>query len=302
MIWLIELNYNIMDLLQETKNMCLKYDIKPLRSRGQNFLIKEIVHERIVKFAELESHDYVLEVGPGLGFLTEMLAKNCKKVIAVEIDDKLSKILADRLDKQGISNVDIVNEDILKPIADEEVPIIKKFNQDSYKVVANLPYNITSIFFRRILQARYKPESMVIMVQKEVAERIIADPPKMSLLAVSVQFYANPKIVAQVDKESFWPKPRVDSAVLKLEIKNKFDPERLNKHETGQINEGKFFEMVKIGFSAKRKMLKNNLAKGLKLSTKETEEKLIKAGFNKKIRAQELSIDDWVRLFTIINK
>lgn len=270
-----------MDLYQKTKQFCSQYNIKPVRSKGQNFLINENIYDEIIKIADLKKDDVVLEVGPGLGFLTEKLARNVKKVIAVELDCKLAKILNIRMVENEIRNVKIINEDILE-IQNSNFQIKNKF-----KIVANLPYNITSIFLRKFLSAEIKPNLMILMLQKEVAERICAKVGKMSLLAVSVQFYAEPKIIQIVPSNCFYPEPAINSAIIKITGILRYNIK----------NEKKFFRLVKIGFSAKRKMLKNNLASGYIISQKEAEYKLVKAGFDRKIRAQELSVDDWVKLF-----
>ena len=272
-------NYQASNLLVETKELCQKYGIKPVRSRGQNFLINEDIYNEIVEIADLNKDDIVLEVGPGMGFLTERIARKVKKVIAVELDDKLAQVLDVRLKEQNIKNVEIINENILQVQSSK-----LKVQNLKFKVVANLPYNITSIFLRKFLSAAIKPSMFVLMLQKEVAERIAAAPPKMSLLAVSVQFYSQPKIIRSVASGDFWPAPEIESAVIQLSIIN----------DRFSINEKDFFRLVKIGFSARRKMLKNNLASGLQVSQIEVEEKLHKAGFDARIRAQELSIDDWI--------
>ncbi len=280
-----------MDLLEKIKELCRLYDIKPARSRGQNFLIREEIYDEIVRQADLKPDDIVLEVGPGLGFLTAKLALRLRsgqagrgKVIAVELDDKLSEVLRIGLLAQGIKNVEVVNGDILKsPLS----PFVK----GGFKIVANLPYNITSIFLRKFFEIENKPELMVLLLQKEVAERICAKPGKMSLLAVSVQFYARPEIIKIVPKESFWPKPEVDSAMVKI-ITNPPGP----LYQGGKF-EKDFFQLVKFGFSAKRKMLKNNLAAGFRLEANEAEARIKQAGFNPRARAQELSVDDWLKLF-----
>ncbi|MFH1427415.1 MAG: rRNA adenine dimethyltransferase family protein, partial [Patescibacteria group bacterium] len=183
-----------MNILKDTKKLCKLNGIKPSRSKGQNFLISEEIYEKIIEAAKLKKSDIVLEVGPGLGFLTEKLASRVKKVVAVELDDKLAKILQIRLRKQGIKNVEVMNEDILDFR-------IKNYELRKFKIVANLPYNITSIFLRKFLSAEVKPELMVLMLQKEVAQRIVAKDGKMSILAVSVQFYAKPEIIDYVSKE-----------------------------------------------------------------------------------------------------
>ncbi|MBU0636713.1 MAG: 16S rRNA (adenine(1518)-N(6)/adenine(1519)-N(6))-dimethyltransferase RsmA [Patescibacteria group bacterium] len=294
-----------MDLLQQTKYLCNLYDIKPVRSKGQNFLIKEEIYDDIIKAADLKPDDIVLEVGPGLGFLTTKLAKKVKQVIAIELDDKLAGVLHMGLVSQKIKNVEVINEDILenqkfpKQSIQDAMEQAKIKNQ-KYKIVANLPFNITSIFLRKFLSDEIKPELMVLMLQKEVAERIIAKPPKMSLLAVSVQLYSQPEIVKIVLADNFWPKPAVDSAVVKLKIKN-FQNCTQDKQELKVSipvdKEKYFFRLVKIGFSSKRKMLKNNLTAGYKIKSNEVENKLKNSNLDIKIRAENLSIADWIKLF-----
>lgn len=291
-----------MNLKSRTQEICCQYNIKPSRSKGQNFLINEEVYDKIIESADLNKDDVVLEVGPGLGFLTAKLAKKVKKVIAVELDDKLADFLKIGFGASGVDNVEIVNENVLdfntkvlliaggvrggrkgdNPTDTPPAPL----ERGKYKVVANLPYNITSVFLRKFLENENKPESMVLMLQKEVAERIVAKPGDMSLLAVSVQFYSEPEIMQYVSKEDFYPQPEVDSAVIQLQIKN----------EKIKIDERIFFRLVKFGFSSKRKMLKNNLAGGYHITQSEAEEKIKKAGFSPKIRAQELGVADWIKL------
>lgn len=275
-----------MNLLGYTQKICKKNEIRPSRSKGQNFLVNEDIYDQIVAAADISSDDVVLEVGPGLGFLTEKLARVAKKVLAVELDDKLYKILQERLNKQGVGNVEVINADILDIVGKTHPVLQTLIPRGELKVVANLPYNITSVFLRKALSGEKKPASLTLMLQKEVAERIVAQPPKMSLLAVSVQFYANPEIVFSVPRGDFWPAPEVDSAVIKLDVRN-------TKLE---VEEKRFFQLVKFGFSSKRKMLKNNLAAGYRISTQAAEELIKTAGFSEKIRAQELSVADWLVL------
>jgi len=313
------------------------------------------VYNNIIKAADLDKDDIILEVGPGLGFLTVKLAKIVKKVIAVELDDKLVKVLKGRLEKQGIGNVKVVNEDILKITPPLTPPLPKSFDGvkirggelkgRGYKIVANLPYNITSVFLRKFLSAEIKPELMVLMLQKEVAERIIAEPGKMSLLAVSVQFFAEAEIVEIVSANNFWPEPKVDSAIIKLTpfppslasrklersgqppsrsccsrdfARDRHGREELSKKELNKLKkvpsptkyewerdrvraEKEFFRLVRIGFSSKRKMLKNNLANGYHISAEQVEQKLKKANFSLKVRAQELAVKDWLKLLGEFN-
>lgn len=278
-----------MNLLQQTKQFCRTYNIKPARSKGQNFLIREDVYKKIIETEDLNKGDTVLEVGPGLGFMAEIIARKAKKVIAVELDDKLAEALRVKLQKKGIGNVKIINDDIISgSTASGVVGPLKK-----YKVVANLPFNITSRFLRMFLgEVKHKPETLVLLLQKEVAERIIAKPGQMSLLAVSVQFYANVQIVETVSKEAFWPKPKVDSTIVRLKVKSK----KLN------VDEEKFFKLVKIGFGAKRKQLQGNLAKGLGVESNKIKKILKDCGLNERVRAQELSVDNWHKLYVVLNR
>jgi 16S rRNA (adenine1518-N6/adenine1519-N6)-dimethyltransferase len=270
-----------MNLLEKTTDICKKHNIKPARSKGQNFLINDDIYDRIVESANLQCQDTVLEVGPGLGFLTEKLAAKAGKVIAVELDDKLVKVLSKRLEEKKINNVEIIHDDILKVVTSYALCVT------SFKVVANLPYNITSIFLRKILSTnRLIPNQLTLMLQKEVAERITAKPGKMSKLAVSVQFYADAKILFNVPKTDFWPEPKVDSAVIQLKIIN---------NKSG-VDEKEFFRLVRIGFSARRKKLKNNLAGGFQIKTDEAGDRLKLANLNPDCRAQDLSVADWANL------
>ncbi len=327
-----------MDKSSETKQLCRKYDIKPARSKGQNFLIDDEIYNKIIDVAELNEEDTVLEVGPGLGFLTERLAREVKRVIAVELDGKLAEVVKKRMTEQELKNVEVVNEDILEfRIYDLGFRNdLEKLNQKSeiryskyFKIVANLPYNITSRFLRTFL-SKSSLKSMTLLLQKEVAERITAKPGKMSLLAVSVQFYSEPKIIDYVSKKSFWPEPEVDSAIVEIkphpapplakgrELAEAKERELIAGHISTSSPLGKggdrggsgersisdrsglekeFFRMVRIGFSSRRKMLKNNLAGGYRISTEEAGKRINSAGFSEKVRAQELSVNDWVKLF-----
>jgi 16S rRNA (adenine1518-N6/adenine1519-N6)-dimethyltransferase len=282
-----------MNLLNKTKKNCENFNIKPTRSKGQNFLINEDVYEDMIEASEIKKDDIILEIGPGLGFLSERLARKANKVVAIELDDKLFIFLENKFKKENISNIRIINKDILKIFNLSDC-----FSQEEikkYKIVANLPYNITSIFLRKFLEnIDLRPKNITLMLQKETAERIVASPGKMSLLSVSVQLYAKVEIIKYVLKENFWPMPEVDSAIINIvpfsSSENRFDKK----------NEKFFFQMIKHGFSSRRKMLKNNLAGGYGISNQKAEEILTKSGFNKKIRAQELSVDEWKKLFVVL--
>lgn len=280
-IGVIAMTLEKMDLtnIATIKKLCRDFGILPSRKRGQNFLADKKVLDKMIESAILSSDDTVLEVGPGLGTITQALLKKVRRVVACEIDKKMAGVL---MSLSGhYRNLEIIQDDILELRAPSLG--LKTLN---FKIAANLPYNITSYFLRKFLSQEPKPLSMVLLVQKEVAERICAKPGKMSLLSVSVQAYAKPEIIEVVPRKSFWPEPEVDSAIIKIkDIKT-----RLN------INEKDFFRIVRIGFSSRRKMLKNNLAAGLRVKPSVIEKVLEEAGLDRRIRAQELSVSSWMRL------
>ena len=257
--------------------MTYKTHIKPNKKLGQNFLIDKSVLEKIIAAANLFKKDIVLEIGPGLGILTIELAKRVKQVIAVEKDKTLCQRLKDILEAEGINNVKMINKDVLQ-ISNFQFLI------SNYKIIANLPYYITSPVIRKFLEIKHRPKLMILMVQKEVAQRIVAKPPKMNILSVAVQFYAKSEIVAYVNKKSFWPQPKVDSAIIKI-------IPRKSALLSASFRD-KFFELVKAGFSSKRKMLKNNL--------KIEKSMLKKLGINPQARAENLSIKEWLKLYEML--
>ncbi len=272
--------------------------LKPKKSLGQNFLKDESVLNHIIESANLSKDDVVVEIGPGHGALTEKLAAVCKQVIAIEIDERLIELLHTKLVGNYLTagEVEIIAGDILKinlPALIEEKVFSLKANEaseaKSYKVVANLPYYITSPIIRLLLETKFPPTEMVVMVQKEVAERIVAKPGAMSILAVSVQYYAKAQFLFTVFKQSFDPMPKVDSAIIRVTYSR--EQKERDKEATK-----KFFRVVKSGFSAKRKTLINNLANGLQLEKKVVEEKLVSLGFSPNTRAQELGVEDWRKL------
>lgn len=273
-----------MNFLQQTLDLCKMYDIKPEKSKGQNFLINEDIYNSIISTADLKKDDVVLEVGPGLGIMTLKMAEKVKKVLAVELDDKLAELLKTSIISQNRKNIKIFNNDVLK-IKGSNISKLGK-----YKIVANLPYNITSIFLRKFLSLENKPESIVLLLQKEVVDRIVSTPPDMSLLSISVQFYADVYKISEVGKENFYPAPKIDSAIIKIV------PKKEKIFNDYQI-EKKFFRLLKIGFSAKRKMLKNNLSLGLKLEQKLLEDIFLSLNINPKCRAEDLSLANWLEIF-----
>ena len=264
--------------------------LKPKKSLGQNFLKDETVLQRIVESANLSKDDTVIEIGPGQGVLTEKLAAVYKKVIAIELDDRLIDLLRNKL--RNFENTEIIHGDILK-INLPELVKGEKLQVKGYKVVANIPYYITAPIIKLFLETKYPPSEMILMVQKEVAERICAGAGEMSVLAVAVQYYAQPEYLFTVPREAFNPAPKVESAVIKIT----YNKQQLtnNKEETK-----KFFRIVRAGFSAKRKTLANNLSNGLQVDKKLIEEKLLSLGFSANTRAQELGVEDWKKLAVLL--
>lgn len=287
--------------LKTIKFLCQKYKFWPSRKSGQNFLVSEKVLHSIVQSAQLKEDDVVLEIGAGFGTLTAELLKTAQKVVAVELDKRLVKALK----KLALlnKNLKVVEGDIFK-----QWPVVSRQLTDlSYKLVANLPYNITSLVLRNFLEQKPRPKEMTVLVQKEVAERVVAKPGQMSLLAVAVQFYGQPEIMKIVSKDNFWPRPEVDSAVLKIQGISGLTHHSLRQGEAGGDNKGyqwllgdvdikKFFSVVKTGFSAKRKQLHNNLAAGWRISNKKAKEILSQSGINPTCRAQDLSIENWAKI------
>lgn len=277
-----------------------KYSIAPKKLFGQNFLISEGILDKIVKSANLTKEDIVLEVGPGLGALTLKLAPLVKQVIAVEKDRTLVNILREQIKDRGINNVQITEEDIMKFLISNFQFLnkyqIPNFQISNYKVVANIPYYLTSALIRKFLEEKNKPAKIILMIQKEVAQRICAPKydEKMNLLALSVQFYADAKILFYVSKENFWPAPKVDSAVIEITPKEKLP----------DVDEKLFFKIIRAGFSSKRKQLAGNLSQNLssqgtkqsKIPKEQIENLLKSISLNPKTRAEELKLEDWARL------
>jgi 16S rRNA (adenine1518-N6/adenine1519-N6)-dimethyltransferase len=260
--------------------------LDPKKSLGQNFLVDKTHRDRIIAAAELTPKDVVLEIGPGHGVLTQRLAETAGWVVAVELDDRLIDQLRQQFAHQP--QVQIVHGDML---ALDPVELVRNAtgapagSPPSYKVVANLPYYITSAALRQLLEATVRPALAVVMVQKEVAERICAQPGDLSLLAVSVQFYAQPKIIDRVPAGAFHPRPKVDSAVLRLAIRP--------QPAVADVAPAQFFRVVRAGFGQKRKQLLNTLSAGLHLSKTTAAAALAQAGIDPTRRAETLSLDEW---------
>ncbi|MBI4770024.1 MAG: ribosomal RNA small subunit methyltransferase A [Chloroflexi bacterium] len=257
-----------------------QFGIRPNRGRGQNFLADDNLLGKITAAADLTLADSVLEVGPGVGSLTRRLAWEAGRVVAVEVDGRLIPALEQVL--APFENVRVVQGDILA------LDPAELMGGDGYKVVANIPYNITSALLRHLLEAAARPALLALTVQQEVAERICAGPGQMSLLAVSVQYYGQPRIVAHIPAGAFFPRPEVDSAVVRVDL--------YDCPAVGGISTGAFFRAVKAGFSQRRKQLRNSLSAGLGLSPAGAAAALEVAGVDPRRRAETLSLEEWGRV------
>jgi 16S rRNA (adenine1518-N6/adenine1519-N6)-dimethyltransferase len=268
-----------------------QFGFKPKKRLGQHFLVDEAVLERILSAAELSPGDIVVEVGPGLGILTEALARRGVRVIAVELDSKLVALLKKRL--AAFPDVKIVHADILKVTPQQLLQdnLTASELAQGYKVIANLPYYITSPILSHFLEARPQPSEVVVMVQKEVGEAIAAAPGKMRLLSVKAQFYSQPAIISYVPAASFYPPPKVDSVILRLDVYSR-PPIKVS-------DVASFFDIVMHGFSAPRKQLRNSLAHSLEMPPSQVASLLEKAGIEAKRRAETLSLEEWRELWKI---
>lgn len=273
----------------ELKYLCDKYHLTPSKQYGQNYLVSDVPIKKMIEAAELSPDDNVVEIGPGFGILTFSLAPLVKKVVAFEIEQKLMPYWEEK--KAEFPNVEIIWGNVLDKIHNEELRMV------NFKVIANLPYQITSHVLRTLLEMENKPDRIIIMVQKEVAERICAKSGDMSMLAVSVQYYGEPKIITKVSKGSFWPSPQVDSAVLAIGGIGRIS--RVNK--VGDWTDEMFFRIVKAGFTNKRKQLWHNLSSHLQLEKEAVKNIIKEVTGNEKIRAEDLKIDDWIGIVNKIN-
>jgi 16S rRNA (adenine1518-N6/adenine1519-N6)-dimethyltransferase len=276
-------------LTQTTKRLLASLDARAKKSLGQHFLIDSGILRKIVDAADLSPQQTVIEVGPGLGVLTSELAKRAGRVIAVELDDVLSGLLDKTL--SWADNLTVVHEDVLKITPSALLGKAAIPAGMEYKVVANLPYYITSAVLRHFLEGDARPTMMVVMVQREVARTITAAPGEMSLLSVAVQFYGEARIVGRVSAHSFYPAPKVDSAILKIRLHPQafIDPSQTDS----------FFKIVRAGFCANRKQLVNSLSQGLSVTKEMVRPVLVKAEIEPMRRAETLTIPEWVKLWRV---
>ena len=275
--------------------MLRRCDLKARKRLGQHFLVDDEVLRLIIFAAGLAPSDTILEIGPGLGILTGELAAKAGRVIAIELDAKLAALLEQTL--ATFNNVTIINENVLH--IDPETLLQEQESKSTraearYKVVANLPYYITSPVLHHFLQSSAKPQTMIVMVQKEVAEAIVAEPGQRSVLSNMVQLYGKPKIVSYVPAQSFYPAPKVDSALLRIDV--------YPEPAVSITDEKGFFGLVRAGFTNPRKQIANSLGQGLELPKAATLELLGKAEIEPKRRAETLTLEEWAQLWEVFTR
>lgn len=262
-------------------------NLKAKKSLGQNFLKSKKALSDMLIAGEVGESDIILEAGPGKGILTEELLKKAGRVIAVEKDDVLMEFLRDKFSADiSRGKLELIHDDILNLN-----PLSYKLTANSYKLIANIPYYITGQFLRKFLSGENQPSKMVILLQKEVVKRITANDGKESILSISVKSYGKPKNIGKVSKENFFPKPKVDSAILLIN--------NISRNFFNGIDEGKFFEIVKAGFAHKRKFLAGNI-KHLIKDGRQVEKILENCGIHPKSRAEDVLLEKWRRLISII--
>jgi 16S rRNA (adenine1518-N6/adenine1519-N6)-dimethyltransferase len=256
--------------------------VRPRKGLGQNFLVDPVHRARIVECARLARDDAVLEIGPGRGEMTELIAAQAGRVIAVELDDRLIPLLNTRFHGR---NVEIIHGDILEIDVGR---VMREYNAVPYRVVANLPYYITGAAIRLLLESEPPPESLVLTVQAEVAERIVARPPRMNLLATSVQYFTRAQLVHRIPAGAFYPVPKVDSAVVRLD--------RIADRNASDVSRDLYFRAVRAGYRQPRKKLRNSLAAGLSVSPQTATAILDASGLDPDRRAETLSIEEWTEV------
>jgi 16S rRNA (adenine1518-N6/adenine1519-N6)-dimethyltransferase len=272
----------------DARTTLARLGIRPKKSLGQHFMVDPAALERVAAAADLVPDDAVLEIGAGLGALTEILASRAGRVVAVELDQRLIAALGARFEPE--TGIKIVHGDIL------ELDPAGLMGADAgrYKAVGNVPYYITSAIVRHLLESSAPPALLVLTVQHEVAERMAARPGDMSLLAVSVQVYGRVSVVERLKPGAFWPRPDVESAVVRIEPHAE-PPVTLAPEERADS-----FRVVRAGFSQKRKQLRNSLAAGLRLDADQVAERMQVVGIDPSRRAETLSLQEWGALYRVL--
>jgi 16S rRNA (adenine1518-N6/adenine1519-N6)-dimethyltransferase len=263
-------------LKKTVKNQLENHSASPQKKFGQNFLVDKGALLRVIEAADIKNSDIVLEVGPGTGNLTRELVKLAGKVIAVEKDAKMVEVL--KGDFAQVNNLDLIE-------GDARSVVFEKLKNIEYKIVANIPFYLTAYLIRSFLESENQPKEMVLVIQKEVAQRICVKAPDMNLLAASVRLYAKPKIMGHIKKSCFWPMPKVDGAIIKISEIRKPD-----------VDVKLFFRILKAGFSQPRKQILNNLANGLKLDKESIKAWLLENKIKPEQRAETLNIEQWINL------
>ena len=278
-----------MSLYNETKFIMKKYNISANKSLGQNFLIDDEAVSTIVDTAKVTKDDLIIEIGPGLGTLTSKLLEKAGKVIAIELDKKMVLVLEDRFSLYD--NFECINEDVLKVDLESLISEEKSKGLKTAKIVANLPYYITTPIIMKLLEEKLDIETITVMIQKEVADRLVAEAGKANTGAITyaINYYTNPKVVLQVPNTAFIPAPDVNSTVIQLEV--------LQKPKIDVIDEEMFFKVIKYAFMQRRKTLLNSLTNSKILGEKEYIEKMLsELGIEKTIRAENLSLEEFAKI------
>ena len=284
-----------MNILEETKFIMKKYGITANKKLGQNFLIDDEAIRHIIEASEISNKDLVIEIGPGLGTLTKYLLEDAGKVICVELDTRMIKILEDRF--KVYSNFELINDDILKIDLKELISANKKDNIKNVKIVANLPYYITTPIIMKLLEDKLDIDSITVMIQKEVADRLVANPGERDTGAItySINYYTNPERVYEVQNTSFIPAPEVNSTIIKLDV--------LKQPKVSVKDEKIMFKVIKTAFMQKRKTLLNGLSNSKLFGTKEEiEDMLQKLKIDPQIRGEKLTLEDYARIADFLTK
>lgn len=275
-----------MSVYNDTMAILKKYKISADKSLGQNFLVSDEIVEGIVESANINKEDIIIEIGPGLGVLTNLLLEKSDDLIAVELDNRMVEIISDRFKEK--TNLTVIHEDILKVDLKELLNNRKKSENSKVKVVANLPYYISTPIIMKLLEQNQIIDEIIVMVQKEVGDRLTAKTGTRVAGAITyaVEFYSDATAIINVPKESFVPSPKVESVVIKLKIKSK----------TQNVNKEMLFKVIKTAFSQRRKTLSNALVNGGIVEKNKLEEVLEKAGLEKNVRGENLTLEDFIKL------
>lgn len=282
-----------LNIYKETKDILKKYNIIANKKLGQNFLINDNVIETIVEASDIKKDDLIIEIGPGLGTLTKKLLEEAGKVICIELDKKMLVVLNDRF--KFYDNFKLINEDILKVDLKALIEQEKKEGLKNVKIVANLPYYITTPIIMKLLEDRLDIESITVMVQKEVADRLVDEPggKNSGAITYAINYYTKPQKILDVDNTSFIPAPEVASSVIKLEV--------LKEPSVKVNNEKLLFEIIKLAFMQKRKTLLNALTNGGLAEKNTIEEMLLDLKLDSKVRGEKLSLEDFARITDYIS-